>query len=243
MDAGHASAPTPGASAVDAARIAALRAELERAFRLRAFSVDVLDQPYTLHTAENIEQLIAGISDEEFRIDERLPYWAELWHSALALSEFCAASPLVCPGAAVLEIGCGLGLPGLVCLRRGAAVTFSDHDAQGLATAELNARVNCPATMMEFLPLDFRTPPARTWPLVIASDVIYEKRFVEPLAAFLAAVLAPGGTAVLAEPQRGVAEPFFALLDAHGWRRETALHSTFLHGRAVDIGVHCMTRG
>ena len=41
--------------------------------------------------------------------DERLPYWATLWDSALVLSDVLLADDLIAPGESVLELGCGLG--------------------------------------------------------------------------------------------------------------------------------------
>src|SRR2546426_1808678 len=52
------------------------------------------------------------------------PYWAHLWSGAVVLA---AAVPR--RGArTVLELGCGLGLPGLTAACRGARVTFVDRE-------------------------------------------------------------------------------------------------------------------
>src|SRR4051794_29675284 len=47
------------------------------------------------------------IDEDDYGRDERLPYWAELWPSALVLAErLCARPPA---GARVVELGCGVG--------------------------------------------------------------------------------------------------------------------------------------
>ena len=51
----------------------------------------------------------ALLSEEAFEQEEFLPYWAELWPSALALARAVARRPLT--GRRTLELGCGLGLP------------------------------------------------------------------------------------------------------------------------------------
>ena len=50
------------------------------------------------------------IDEDEYARDERLPYWAELWPSAHVLAG--GAGGPRSPGARVVELGCGVGLPG-----------------------------------------------------------------------------------------------------------------------------------
>ncbi len=65
------------------------------------------------------------------------PYWAHLWSGARVLA---AAVP---PGAGrTVEIGCGLGLPGLAAARRGARVTFVDRVPAALAFVRASAATN-----------------------------------------------------------------------------------------------------
>ena len=54
----------------------------------------------------------------------------ELWECAIDLVEWLAAHRR--PSGTVLELGCGRGLPGLWCLKKGAQVIFSDYDADVL---------------------------------------------------------------------------------------------------------------
>src|SRR5262249_16687395 len=76
-----------------------------------------------------------------FAADEYLPYWTDLWPAARMLAKVIwrEAWP---PGLEALEVGCGLGLPGIVALARGLQVTFSDCDATALRFAAANARLN-----------------------------------------------------------------------------------------------------
>src|SRR5690349_17286362 len=63
-----------------------------------------------------------------FDADEYLPYWADLWPASRMLAKTILCEPWQ-PGLEALEIGCGLGLPGVVALSRGLRVIFSDYDA------------------------------------------------------------------------------------------------------------------
>src|SRR5687767_172820 len=76
-----------------------------------------------------------------FAADEYLPYWADLWPAARMLAKAVLAEPWPA-GLTVLEVGCGLGLPGIAALARGLHVIFSDYDATAVRFAADNARLN-----------------------------------------------------------------------------------------------------
>ena len=73
-----------------------------------------------LQAAADLDSLVTNDSDPD-----RLPYWAVLWESARGLARWLIDRG-GWPGLPVLELGCGLGLPGLaaaapVCARGGRA--------------------------------------------------------------------------------------------------------------------------
>lgn len=148
-----------------------------------------------------------------FNTDEYMPYWAELWPSAQMLGE--ALLQQVWPtGATALEIGCGVGLPGIVALSLGMHVIFSDYDATAVEFAAKNALDNG-FDDFETLPLDWRVPPDMQVPLMLAADVIYEERNIPPLIGFIQTVLAPGGICLLSDPDRSTRGGFcYALRQA-----------------------------
>src|SRR5262245_2430579 len=138
---------------------------------------------------------------EAFDRDEYMPYWADLWPAARMLAKAILREPWT-PGTEALEIGCGLGLPGIVALAVGLRVTFSDYDPCALRFAADNARLN---GFEEFrtLSLDWRDPPPdlRT-PVLLASHLIYELRNVEPIVGFIKQVVLPGGLCILTDQDR-----------------------------------------
>jgi predicted nicotinamide N-methyase len=132
-----------------------------------------------------------------------MPYWADLWPAARMLAKAVVRQPWPAgPKPHALEVGCGLGLPGVAALSAGLRVTFSDCDATALRFAADNARANG-FEDFELLQLDWRYPPAgRRYPLLLASDLIYEMRNVAPLVALIKQVLLPGGTCLLTDQDR-----------------------------------------
>jgi predicted nicotinamide N-methyase len=117
----------------------------------------------------------------------------------------------------VLEVGCGLGLPGVAALARGLRVVFSDYDPTAVRFAANNARLNGFSNFAE-RPFDWRAPPDDLKVnVVLASDLTYEARHVEPLVALLGKVLVPGGLCLWTDQDRPPAAALRAELDRLGW--------------------------
>lgn len=172
------------------------------------------------------------LDEHRFADDEFLPYWAELWPSGLALAEEVASPAL--DGLDVLELGCGLGVPSLVAAARGAHVVAADWAPEALDLLERNARRN--DLSLEALCMDWRKPTllgARRFDLVLAADVLYEARNVQPLLAVLPGVLRPGAEALVADPGRRHAEAFLMAARSTWTRVERVPHPLLPRG-----GIH-----
>jgi predicted nicotinamide N-methyase len=155
-----------------------------------------------------------------FGTDEYLPYWADLWPAARMLAKAVLAEPWSA-GLTALEVGCGLGLPGVAALARGLRVIFSDYDATALRFAAANARLNGFDNFAE-LAFDWRDPPADLQvDVVLASDLTYEARHVEPLVALVERVLRPGGLCLWTDQDRPPAAALKAELARLSWPVET----------------------
>ena len=151
----------------------------------------------------------ALLDEDAFEHEEFLPYWAELWPSARALARRVLARSL--RGQPVLELGCGLGLPSIAAALAGGRVLATDWSPESVVYAATNAGHNgveietaiCswaqPALIVE------RGP----WSLVLASDVLYERRNVEQLLELLPR-LVTSGEIWIADPGRATAGEFVA---------------------------------
>jgi predicted nicotinamide N-methyase len=136
-----------------------------------------------------------------FAADDYMPYWADLWPAARMLAKAILRQTWPA-GLHALEIGCGLGLPGIAALAQGLRVTFSDYDATALRFASDNARLNGLANF-DTLQMDWRYPhPGRRFPILLASDLIYEVRNIEPLVGLIQQMLAPEGVCLLTDQDR-----------------------------------------
>ena len=143
----------------------------------------------------------ALIDEQAFAHDEYLPYWAELWPSALALAEALA----VARPARVLELGCGLAVPSLVAALGGAEVVATDWSPEAVRVAADNAHRNGVALDVRRWDWTASADELGRWPLVVAADVLYERRNAAPLLRALTALVADGGEAWIADPGRATA--------------------------------------
>src|SRR5205809_5771953 len=139
------------------------------------------------------------------------PYWAHLWSGAVVL-----ATAVPRGARRVLELGCGLGLPGLTAARRGARVTFVDRVPAALAFVRASARANGLAAV-DLVAADATAPAlAARFDLVLAAELVYDRASFPALARAVPAHLAPGGPAPLADPGLIDTRPFSAVPNAAG---------------------------
>jgi predicted nicotinamide N-methyase len=173
-------------------------------------------------------------------VDEKIPYWAELWPSAIGLSEFILEHRDIVNGKSVLEIGCGLGLPGIVAARCGGIVTMTDYLQPALNFAEYNWQLNF-STKPDLQLLDWRnTESMIPYDVVIASDIAYEKKSFESVIKSLNSLIKKGGTILLSEPNRNFAKEFFAQLKKSGFSISEETKMVFKNGIQNRISVYIL---
>ena len=175
----------------------------------------------TLLRIVNVDELYAGLvlkgETHEDVIDERIPYWADLWPSAIAMSEHLVKGKCVTPDMLIHEMGCGLGLPGIVAGKLGGTVLFTDYLEGALDFAKRNWNLNN-SLAATFRKMDWRNPdPDLQADLLLASDVAYERRSFEFLPLAFKTLVKPGGKIFVSEPNRLYAQDFFDSLVYDGF--------------------------
>ena len=205
--------------------IYALKRELAARYQLGEEHHNICGRKIGVTCVEDAEALFdkLGMADpDSFEVrDERLPYWATLWDSALILSGVLLADNLIAPGESVLELGCGLGLVSSIACLKHARVTATDYQRDALKFAQLNGLQIAgvaPRTMF----IDWRAPPqGQHYATLLGADLVYEPRFFDPLIAAFDALLAPGGRVLFSEPNRIIGRSFFDHLHSAGWAFST----------------------
>jgi len=184
--------------------------------------------PFVLTWPADMDALLdAPETQRRYDEDGYMPYWAQPWPSAVLLAEAVQRSG---PGAgrSAVEVGCGVGLVSLVAARCGWRVTAGDYDEDALAFVARNAELNGIA-LAGIERIDYRRPwTGQRFDCVLAADVLYEKRCSAPVAQWIASALKPDGFALLADPNRSVAEFFVEQADACGLALEEQRVETVL---------------
>jgi ETFB lysine methyltransferase len=172
-----------------------------------------------MHHPRNADELI---DEEAFAVDERLPYWADIWPSARVLADRVLGMRV--DERRLLELGCGAGLVSVAAAMAGFDVTATDYYDEALRFTALNVLVNT-GTLIETRTGDWRRFPhdIGRFDLVVASDVLYEQSHAALIASVLDRTLTGRGTAIIADPGRLAAAQFleeckergmpFAMLD------------------------------
>ena len=210
----------------------ALELELRGRFR-------TIESPVTIAPDEVIRILHPAnsddlISEQEFAVDDRLPYWADLWPAAVVLSRFIRG--LRADSRSLLELGCGSGVVASTAARAGFAVTATDYyeDSPRLArvnawrTAQIDITARC---------ADWNNWPSdmRGYDLVVASDVLYEQRNAPLIARVMAQSLGPHGEGWIADPGRVGSAGF------PDWCISHALNCETVAKVPIEAGAHLHT--
>src|SRR3954470_310201 len=188
---------------------------------MRASDAELVEEVVALPSAElrvlrprDSEELL---DDEAFDREEFLPYWAELWPSGVALARDVSARSL--RGARTLELGCGLELPSIAAALAGGRVLASDWSQAAIDLAAQNAERS--GAELERLVCDWSQPrpllERAPWDLVLAADVLYERRNVDVLLDLLPRLVDGQGEILLAAPGR---QPEAAFLEGADQRFE-----------------------
>lgn len=218
----------------------ALSAEME----LEKERILMGEQPVEVYRVKDIEalweELLAKGDDHEDVKDERIPYWADLWPSAIGMSEYLLKQSWDWKGKKVLELGCGLGLSGVAAGFLGGDVLMTDYLPAPLKLAELNWRINHDAAPQCQI-LDWRNPdPAMASDILLASDVAYEARSFEPLIAAFKTLLKPSGKIILSEPGRQLAKTFTDSFEQAGFQAEVSVIPVEYRGMITKVRVYEM---
>ncbi|HEX5242454.1 MAG TPA: 50S ribosomal protein L11 methyltransferase [Tepidisphaeraceae bacterium] len=150
-----------------------------------------------------------------------LPYWAELWDSAMGIALHLAdnASRFDLRKRSVLDLGCGMGLSGAAAAALGARVLFADLESPALLFARLNSlpwrhRVRTRQLNWQRDRLNER------FDLIVGADILYEKTQWPYLELFWRAHLKENGSVLLGEPGRSTGDMFQEWIGNRGWLLE-----------------------
>ena len=210
----------------------ALERDLLTRFRTKESPVTIAaNEVVQILHPENADDLI---SEADFTNDERLPYWADLWPSAVVLSRFVRA--LRGEGRTLLELGCGSGAVAVSAARAGFDVTATDYYDDSPKFARVNAWRSAQVDIAARA-ADWNAWPSdlRDFDLIVASDVLYEQRNAPLIARVMDASLGPNGEGWIADPGRVGAGGF------PDWCVSSGLNCEIVTTVPIEAGAHVHT--
>ena len=191
-------------------------------------TVTIGDISLTLETPPDLDALLDRAAAADPQAVVTIPYYAILWPAAHGLARaLWEHRAELRGGTRVIELGCGLGMPSILAARLGARVLATDFHPDTGTWLLHNAGLN--QVDLIYMQLDWNnlTDPAhlpryQTAPLIIGSDLLYERRHIPALVCAIDALCAPGGHAVIADPGRDNLPLFVASMEDSGWRHTLA---------------------
>ena len=160
-------------------------------FSVRDISLDIL-------SISDLEPVLKG--KDPFKDVSSFPFWVKLWESAMVLADVAATlNPE--NGPRLLELGAGLGVPGLVAARRGFDVTLSDYEKLPKDFQRISAAANKIKVAIQHL--DWTKPPEiEKFDVILGAEILYKNDVPKPLLKVMGKMIKPGGAIYLAHDQR-----------------------------------------
>ena len=191
-----------------------------------------------IETPPDLDTLLDKAAEESPEEVDSIPYYSILWPSAIGLVKHLEKTPQLFADKDVIELGCGLGLPSIFCAKLGAHVTATDFHPANKEWLLHNAGLN--GVHLKYLTLDWNTfisaepetliKPA---PLIIGSDLVYEKAHIAALVCAINALCSSEGDVIIADPGRDNLQTFVSSMTNSGWKNtlETENDIFILHFR------------
>jgi predicted nicotinamide N-methyase len=177
-----------------------------RKYNVDTAEVKIKDRPFSFFVPRELEPFMD--QDDVFH---NFPLWAKIWEASMVLADHLASrEPL--PGSKLLEIGCGLGVVGIVAASFGHRITMTEQDPDALNFARANVLTNLPPSgpTIDIRRLDWNHPRfKRTFDLIVGSEIVYSQRDYEPLFRLFKSLLKQDGEIILAEGFRESSVTFF----------------------------------
>lgn len=180
--------------------------------------VRVAGQPWKIATASDPDGMLIEACQRQDAGESGVidPFWAAVWRAAAGLDAYLERFDLT--GRRVLEVGCGTGRAGLSAALRGAQVTLTDGVSDPLLLVQLTVAKLADRCRVRRLRFGLDVLPEAPFPIILGSDVTYLRQLWPELDECLRQHLAPGGTVLLSDPCRIIADEFRDWIQHRGWQ-------------------------
>lgn len=201
---------------------------LDPRFPVVNVNIEIGHREWNISCVTNEDSLIDAIDDLK-----HMPYGFLIWESSIGLARHLV--PEVVAGRSVLELGCGVGISGMVAQSLGGIVSQTDHQPGVLKLAEHNAAQNGIEGITRFVDdwSDWRH--RERYEIILGADILYERAMHFHLKNIFRRNLAPGGAVLLSDPGRSQSMDLMIDMESNGWKIELTTIPVTLNPTAPDM--------
>jgi predicted nicotinamide N-methyase len=188
----------------------------------------------------DLETLLAG--KDPFKIVQDFPFWVKLWEAAMVLADLMLTTPPRKEGQSLLELGAGLGAPGLAAASNGYTVTLSDYEPHILDFQRVSAAANGLKGINCRLIDRLKPPSLPRFDTIIGAEILFREEFFAPLLNVFRSLLADDGVIYLAHDVRRKSLPQFLLLAEKEYEIAVSARKMRSDDKELTIIVNRLTR-
>lgn len=187
----------------------------------------------------DLEQFLEG--KDPFADVSEFPFWIKLWDSAMILAYVLHSLP-DSRGKKLLEVGAGLGAPGLAAAVNGFDVVLTDYediilDFQRVSAAASGLK-NVECTMLDWL----NPPELEPFDVLAGAEILFRDEFFKPLINVFNTYLKPDGVIYLAHDARRQSLPRFLDLAAEDYEIAGKMERIRRDGKEITIIINRLRR-
>jgi predicted nicotinamide N-methyase len=179
---------------------------IRKKYSLAFDKLKVGENTIRLLKAADLEEVLDG--KDPFADVSEFPFWIRLWEAAIMLSYVLSSLPGR-HDRTLLELGAGLGAPGIAAAAAGFDVTLSDYEEIILDFQRVSAAASGLSGVKSIL-LDWLNPPVLPpFDVIAGAEILFREEFLAPLLTLVRTYLKPNGALYLAHDARRKCLPQF----------------------------------
>jgi predicted nicotinamide N-methyase len=180
-------------------KVAKLLRKIRRNYTVDFEPLVMRDIELQLLQVQDLENILQG--KDPFANISEFPFWIKLWEAAIILAEVSATLDPKVAGPRLLELGAGLGAPGLTAAARGFDVTLSDYEQVIMNFQRVSAAASGLKPKFAFLDWTKNTD-MEPFDTIIGAEILFREDLLDPLLRIFKNLLKPGGKIYLAHDLR-----------------------------------------
>ncbi len=178
-------------------------------YKLTFDRFEVGDKRLRLLKIADLEEFLDG--KDPFANVSEFPFWIRLWDAAMVLA-YVLGSQRDTEGKRLLELGAGLGAPGLAAAAAGYTVTLSDYEDIIMDFQRVSAAASG-LKGIDFVHFDWLEPRTLApFDVLVGAEILFRDEFFQPLLDIFSTLLKPDGTIFLAHDATRQSLPKFLKL-------------------------------